>query len=260
VTIRLDFSLYPRAPKAAHCTAQSLPLLTMDFPQVVFNPRDLYDGLRRERLGVDDLWDSLHSPPQLTDLADFWQSYAAHGKAPEEWSSVVAGRRCEDVNLATDMASIAHTGEHVPLFERVYRLPEIYAPAHVVEQVEPSPLVAAASPKGASAAEQVRTCASSVLCFPKHSCTCTWEWLSEDLPEVTPDGDHAQHCMNDDESEATTSTTKFAGTSTWELLADDLTDDLPEVTTKVNSTNKRKRGSDQGEESLKGTRRMRLWR
>jgi hypothetical protein len=40
VTIRLDFSLYPRAPKAAHHSTQSRPLLTMDWPQVTFQPRD----------------------------------------------------------------------------------------------------------------------------------------------------------------------------------------------------------------------------
>jgi hypothetical protein len=124
----------------------------------------------------------------------------------------------------------------------------------------------AASPSDTSAAEQVRSCASSVVCLSKPLCTCSWEWLPRELPEVTPDGDDAQRRNNDDENEATGSISKPSPTCTWEWLPDDLPEvtpngDLPEVTTKVNSsTNKRKRESDQGEESCKGKRRMRLCR
>jgi hypothetical protein len=291
VTIRLDFSLYPRAPKAAPCTAQSLPL-TMDSPQVFHD--DIFDGFPRERIGADDIC----SPPQLSELR---QPDTDQGTRPEQWSSAAAAKPCEVVDFATDVDLIAHTGgaevadeclfEHVPLFERTPRLRPLYAHTHVAEQAEPSLVVATASPKGSSAVEQVRTCASSVVCLPKPFCTCKWEWLPDELPEVTPNGDHAQGRKNDDEGEATASTSEPSHTSTWmQWLADDMArafrgdagkattstttepsstctreclpdaDDLPEVTTKVNSTNKRKRKRDQGEESWKGTRRMRLWR
>jgi hypothetical protein len=234
VTIRLDFSLYPRAPKAARCTAQS-PLLTMDVSQVFHD--DIFDGFPRKRFGADDACESICSPPQPSDLY-IGQPDTAQGTTPEQWSSAAAAKPCEGVDFATDtrMALIAHTGgaevaneclfEHVPLFERVPRLPPFYPQAHVVEQAEPGQVVAGVSPKGSSAAEEVRSCASGVVCLPKPWCTCKWEWLPDD-----------------DEGEATTSTAKPSGTRTWERLPDD----LPEDTTEVNSTNKRKRGSDQGE-------------
>jgi hypothetical protein len=159
------------------------------------------------------------------------------------------------VDFAPDVDLIDYADEAevaaVPLFERVYRLPPLYPRAHVVEQAEPSPVVAAATPSDSSAAEQVRTCASSTVCSPKPWCTCSWEWLPRELPEVTPDGDHAQRHIDDDEDEATTSTTsKPSGTFTWEWIDDD----VPEV------TNKRKWESDQGEKSCNGKRRRRLWR
>jgi hypothetical protein len=205
VTIRLDFSLDPRAPKAAHCTTQSLPLLTMDFTLVDFQPRDLFDGNRFERFGADDLWDHLHSPPQLSDWYP-WQPDITQDTTPKQWCSAAAGKPCDDVDFATDVDLIDYADEAVPLFERVYWLPPLYPDAHVVEQAEPSPVVAAASPSDTSAAEQVRSCASSVVCLPKPLCTCSWEWLPRELPEVTPDGEHAQHHIDDNEDEATTST------------------------------------------------------
>jgi hypothetical protein len=232
----------------------------MDSPQVFHD--DIFDGFPRERLGADDAWDNLCSPPQLSELK---QPDTAQGTRPEQWSRAAAAKQCEDVDEGPSV-DFAHTGgaevaderlfEHVPLFERTPLLRPLYARTHVAEQAEPSFVVATASPKGSSAAEQVRTCASSVVCLPKPFCTCKWEWLPRELPEVTPNGDQAQGRNDDDEGDAPAPTSEPLHTSTLKWLADN----MPEVTTKVKSTNKRKRKSDHGEESWKGIRRMRLWR